>query len=177
MTAPNSPPSPVNSAQLLDLFRRASRLMARVYHQGAHAHHAQGHVLALIRAHSPVKQRELLELLDVRSSSLSEVLAKLERNGLIIRQRDEADKRGFVISARKEAASPLLDQQDGYNESTEALFAVLDDRERRQLWELLDKIIQSMEDTPAYRPTLSKRPKRGRYGGGRGGKFHHRGRR
>ena len=67
-------------------FARASRMMARSFHRRAHAHHAQEHVLSIIREQGPMKQSALLELLDVRSSSLSEVLGKLERNGLIERQ-------------------------------------------------------------------------------------------
>jgi len=50
-------------------------------------------VLAIVRERGGMSQRELLDLLDVRSASLSEVLAKLERNGLIARRRDDADRR------------------------------------------------------------------------------------
>ena len=127
------------------LFRRASRMMARSFHRRAHAHHAQEHVLSIIREQGPMKQSALLELLDVRSSSLSEVLGKLERNGLIERRRDEKDKRSFVIRAIQNAVPAAVMQDDGVRESADALFDCLEEAERSQLGTLLEKIIDSLK--------------------------------
>ncbi|MGD9211332.1 MAG: MarR family transcriptional regulator [Desulfobacteraceae bacterium] len=130
--------------ELVDLFRRASKLMARAYHRRAHAHHAQGHVFSIIKEHGSIKQRELLELLDVRSSSLSEVLGKLERNGLIVRKKDEDDKRGFIVSVNENADS-LFQQKDEFQQDANALFAGLQKDEQQQLAALLNKVIHSLE--------------------------------
>lgn len=145
MNDENSNATPYNNEDLAFMFRRASRMMARTYHRRSHAHHAQEHVLSIIREQGPIKQADLLELLDVRSSSLSEVLGKLQRNGLIERQRNEQDKRSFVISATGGGKMSDSMRPGGGRESAEALFACLDTVERRQLGDILNKIIDSLQ--------------------------------
>merc|ERR1711879_507461 len=102
--------------------------MARTYHRRDNAHHAQDRVLSIIREHGSINQRELLELLDVRSSSLSEVLRKLEDNELITRQRDDNDRRSFVVSATEQAEAHPMDGE-GSKESADSLFQSLSDEE------------------------------------------------
>lgn len=163
MTTENTPTTPTDSEALGDLFRRASRMMARTYHRRAHAHHAQGHVFSIIKERGSIQQRELLELLDVRSSSLSEVLGKLERNGLIVRKRNEEDKRSFVVSVNQNAdAGAFSQQEDGSRQSADALFASLNEDEKQQLATLLNKVINSIEDDPLCQKSLHDRFRHGR---------------
>jgi len=135
-------------AELAHLFRHASRLMARFSHRRDHAHHAQGRVLSIIRERGDITQAELLELLDVRSSSLSEVLGKLERTNLIARRRNEADKRGFIISATAEGEALLGGHEGTFGESADRFFACIDDTEKEQLRSILLKIVEALKDDP-----------------------------
>jgi DNA-binding MarR family transcriptional regulator len=155
---------------LARLFRRASRLMARGYHQLDHAHHAQQHVLAVIMEKEPVAQGELLEILDVRSSSLSEVLGKLEHQGMISRERNEKDKRSFVVSATEQARNLNMGRTSDMM-NADSLFACLDVEEQAQLRTILEKIVASLKDDPLYRESGRGRKGVGRgrsQGGGRG---------
>ena len=136
-------PTPVKPVELADLFRRASRTMARMYHRRDHAHHAQDHVLSILRERGPMNQGELLALLDVRSSSMSEILRKLEDNGLITRQRDERDRRSFIVSPTEQARARHTDRDSG-RESADSLFACLDHEERTRLQQILEKLIASL---------------------------------
>lgn len=133
--------------ELAMLFRLASRLMARAYHSHDHGPHTQEHVLDLVRRRGAMAQAELMELLDMRAASVSELLAKLEKTGRIHRERNPDDKRGFIVrpaatgcgegshsQGRSEAPSQAA------RESAEAIFGVLDLEERRQLWALLQKL-------------------------------------
>ena len=144
MTEQNGKMLSIQSEELVVLFRRASRLMARASHRRDHSHHAQEHVLSIIRQYGSINQSDLLEILDVRSSSLSEVLGKLERNGLIARERNEQDKRSFVISAIDHEASRETGPHSSSEENVDFLFACLGDEEREQLTGILNKIILSM---------------------------------
>lgn len=160
--------------ELASLFRYASRLMARADHgrrRGGHGRHAQGRVLAVIGKHGPLSQGELLRMLDVRSSSLSEVLSKLEAKGLVTRERNEADRRGFIVSATG-AGDALLAEGNGMGRDfAESVFACLDAEEKKALHAILHKLVVSlgsrgrMNDAP-------EQPARGRGGGrkGRGGR-------
>ncbi|WFS62715.1 MarR family transcriptional regulator [Pseudodesulfovibrio thermohalotolerans] len=155
-----SPAKPVNNAELAGLFRLASRLMARVCHGLDQAHHAQQRVLSLLLENGPMPQGELLEILDVRSSSLSELLRKLEDRGLILRERNEDDRRSFIISPTDEARA--LARDDG---GADGQFDCLDDEEREQLRTILGKLVASLREDP-----MSGGPGRGFGPGGRGGR-------
>lgn len=126
---------------LADLFRRASRMMARHAHRSSQAPHAQQRVLSLVRQRGPITQGELLELLDVRSSSLSEILRKLENNGFIVRRRNEADKRGFILSMHKDAPMDPQIFAEPRRHTTQPLFSCLTQEEQQQLRTLLVKMI------------------------------------
>ncbi|WP_272698899.1 MarR family winged helix-turn-helix transcriptional regulator [Desulfovibrio sp. Fe33] len=155
-----SPAKPVNNAELAGLFRLASRLMARACHGLDQAQHAQHRVLSLLLENGPMPQGELLEILDVRSSSLSELLRKLEDRGLILRERNEDDRRSFIISPT-DAAKDLGPDRDGMD----GQFDCLDNEEREQLRIILGKLVASLREDP-----MTGGPGRGFGRGGRGGR-------
>ncbi|BCS87761.1 MarR family winged helix-turn-helix transcriptional regulator [Pseudodesulfovibrio sediminis] len=164
----------IDPVELAGLFRRASRTMARLYHRRDSAHHAQDHVLSIIKERGPINQGVLLEILDVRSSSLSEIIRKLERNGLVTRNRDERDRRSFVVSATEKAGA-LNTDLDNMRESADRLFTCLNAEEQTQLHAILEKIIQSLADDPLSQPggrccNQNRRSQRKGKGGGMGGR-------
>ena len=129
---------------LADLFRRASRMMARFSHRHNQVPHAQQRVLALIRDRGPIAQGELLALLDVRSSSLSEILRKLESNGSIYRKRNETDKRGYILGINEAHPGDATPVNREPEHNTAPVFACLQQEEQQQLRELLAKMIHHM---------------------------------
>lgn len=135
-----------SSETLLSLFRRASHFMARVCHHQGHAHHAQRRILGLLKEKGALSQRELLEILGVRSASLSELLAKLERGGFIIRERDQQDRRSVIVDLTGQGRDALGETPQGRQESAEMLFAPLSPTERQTLEELLTKLIVALEE-------------------------------
>jgi DNA-binding MarR family transcriptional regulator len=137
---------PASSEDLDGLFHRIAKLMARGRHRGGHGRHTQRRVLSILLEQGPTSQSELLEMLDVRSSSLSEVLGKLERHGWITRERSENDKRVFLVSATEEARGLGAESGGGRRECSDGIFACLNDEERAQLFHLMEKIVASVED-------------------------------
>lgn len=144
-------PRPV-CGELAELFRHVARLMVRCGHGRQHGRHAQSRVLRLLRERGPLRQGELLGMLDVRSASLSELLAKLERTGRIARERDDRDRRGFVVRAIDRPAGPDTATGDGVEDGAAdadgAAFTVLSDEECAQLRGLLLKLSASLEANP-----------------------------
>ena len=138
--------APITNETLIELFRRASHFMARAYHRQGHAQHAQRHILAILDEREFMNQRDLMERLGVRSASLSELLGKLERSGHIVRERDEADRRNFVITPTEQGKAAAAGQDEEQRESAGALFEALSGEERQRLGELLIKIIVDMEE-------------------------------
>ncbi|XXJ18068.1 MarR family winged helix-turn-helix transcriptional regulator [Desulfovibrio caledoniensis] len=154
-----SPDNHASNAELAGLFRLASRLMARASHRQDSAHHAQHQVLSILLENGPMPQGELLEILDVRSSSLSELLRKLEDRELILRERNPEDRRGFIISPTDQARSLAPDNDSG----TDSQFDCLDQAERDQLRTILGKLVATLREDP-----MTGGPGRGFGRGGRG---------
>jgi DNA-binding MarR family transcriptional regulator len=160
----------VTGETLIMLFRRAVHVMTRAYHHHGHSRHAQARVLAALKEKNPITQHELLEMFDVRSASLSEILGKLERNGFINRGRDEDDKRNVVVTVTEQGDAAAAEYRQGRSRSADALFASLSADERRQLVGILNKIINSPEQNPSGGEVC--RDRHG-HGHGRGGRHAH----
>ncbi len=162
--------------ELAHLFRYASRMLARSYHRHDRGSHAQHRIYALLKERGPMPQKELMDLLGIRSASLSELLSKMERREIITRSRNEADRRGFIVAINeayersRENADFVSDDRNELAE--EAPFTCLDEAEQQQLAGLLQKIIASFDqdegDSRGYGSSRrSKLCGRGRRGRGR----------
>lgn len=169
---------------LASLFHRAVRFMMRAHHHQGHAEHAQMRVLAILKSHESISQRELLEMLHVRSASLSELLGKLEHRNLICRIRDDQDRRNIIITLTEEGSAAAATMESARRQSTDAIFAALSEDERDQLADLLRKVIVSLEQHAADHHSQHnhgddeprrghRQHERGRHGfRGRGGRPH-----
>ena len=102
----------------------------------------QGRVLALLKMTPEITQRELTYLMGMSRQSLAELLAKLEKQGLIEREPSETDKR--TVTVRLTEAGRATDQ------GTEPvgpgnLLDCLTDEEAAQLADYLGRIIERLE--------------------------------
>lgn len=138
--------------KLLSLFRQASRLMTRGRRRPEGIHPAQGRILFILAARGSMSRREMIELLGLRSGSLSELLNKLEKSGYIARRRDEDDKRGFILEVTEDGRAVVSGHENWRRTMSDRLFAVLSEEEGRQLGIILTKLAaaweMSFESTP-----------------------------
>ncbi len=154
---------------LMHALRRGGRPEGRGY--------AQDRALRAIASQEGVTQRALMEALDVRPSSISELLTKLENGGLIERRPNPDDRRQMRLylsdSGRAQAArlgedAPLPD-----------LFEALTDEERQQYLALTDRMIDALtraceeRGIPADRSFGHGGPRPFGHGPGRGGRGFH----
>lgn len=85
-------------------------------------------------------QRELLEASSISSAALSEVLSKLDGEGLVTRERSEQDKRQQVVRLT-EVGRDRAEQIDQERRSFEsACLEVLDEDEKSTLVSTLDRV-------------------------------------
>lgn len=161
---------PVSNEQLVLLFHRAAKWMFRGHrhHDPAdgHSHHAQGRILAILGERESISQRELLEMLHIRSASLSELLIKLEKRGLIARQRDEKDKRGFLLRLIESGRAAMTRHRLHRLESAARLFSVLTETERETLHALLSRLVAAWEAGENMRKNAkddARPPRRGQH--------------
>jgi DNA-binding MarR family transcriptional regulator len=138
-----------NCAQqnLGELFHRAAMSMKRALHHQGHSHHAQEHVLSMLSETGSLSQGELRQSLHVRSASLSELLSKLEKHGLVSRSRHPHDHRNVVITIT-EAGLGMAQRYGDMWQGPEAreLFASLSEQEQYLLESILNKLIGAWEE-------------------------------
>lgn len=93
----------------------------------------------------------LVEILDIRPSSVSELVKKLEETGYVVREKDEKDKRIMKIKLTKVGKEVAQEKKSRNNEWTEFYFSELTNEEQKELNRLLEKLsIQSKEKIEAW---------------------------
>jgi DNA-binding MarR family transcriptional regulator len=131
------------AAQISFELHAVARLLRRNFDRRARQHdltRARWQVLWLLAREQGLKQAELAERLDMAPISLGRQLDKLEKEGLVERQRDANDRRCFRIHLT-DAAQPALLVLKALGEETRAeAMAGLSLAEVRQLHDLLSRI-------------------------------------
>lgn len=123
-----------HDGSLGDLLDRCGHYFA---HRVGGSRRGQGQVLALLAQRSGLSQKELSEALGVIPASLSEVLAKLERKGLIRRERDENDHRLLRVHLTPEGEAAAGEQETPPGDP----FQVLTPEEQETMSRLLSKLM------------------------------------
>ena len=165
------------NGKLLEMFRKATHWMHRHSHHGRRDRSrpmmppAQGRLLHLLAEKGPVTQRSLSEELNLRSASLSELLIKLERHGLISRQPNEAYKRTVDIVLTKEGNEMKDAIMTDHHEAADDIFSALSAEEAGQLYSLMGKLLDSWE-SKFGREALGSSHGFGHHQGPHGGRRH-----
>jgi DNA-binding MarR family transcriptional regulator len=106
-------------------------------------------VLKQLQALGPCSQGQLADALGIDYSNLASVTGELYRRELIERNRDEADRRRYVVELTQAGLQLLADADNAVGAGEEDMLSVLGDAERDQLWELLRRIADSLELCPS----------------------------
>lgn len=104
----------------------------------------QNRVLHIIADNDGLNQKELAELLDIRSASMSELLTKLERSNLIKREKDKTDKRNTRVFLSDEGRN-LVKSSRKQGDFAETLFGGLTDAEKRSYYSVIKSLCATIE--------------------------------
>jgi len=124
-------------SDLYSIMRACGRYLYHCAGRGA----GQGRILAILLERKSMTQKELLEMLQIQPGSMSEILTKLEEKGLIMRRRDEEDRRRSVLELT-EAGVELALYQKRYSEGRPS-FDVLTENEQEELKGMLTRLLES----------------------------------
>lgn len=91
-------------------------------------------------------QRELQCGLGVKSGSLSEIVGKMEADGLIYKDKSAFDGRNFVIKLTDKGMEQARTNHEEYDERVETLTSCLSEEEKNTLIDLLDRLLESWDD-------------------------------
>ena len=99
------------------------------------------HILLELLAHDgEMTQRDLQEASCITSASLSEVIAKLEAEGLVTRERSETDRRQLTVTLTPEGERKAHEVVRTRAEFVARAFDCLTEDERNDLVRILDRV-------------------------------------
>lgn len=162
---------------LLSLFVRCSHLIGRGHHhKGGRGggRYGQGRILSILSKNTTMSQKNLNELLQVRPSSLSEILGKLETNGYISRDKDDEDQRNVNITITEMGKTIASEHAKKRQTMATELFKPLTENEQSELFELLSKLAEAWKEERTLEDT--EHHHRGHEKGHHCEHHHHRGR-
>lgn len=124
------------NGRLIINFRDINRAMRALYE----GKESQKRILIVLLETGKITQRVLTRRLGIQPGSASEVLAKLENAGLIVRKVSDEDRRTTDVSLTDEGRKQALEAQALRQERHEQMFSCLSEKEKEELLFLLEKI-------------------------------------
>ena len=129
--------------QDLDLMRKMRRCGHLLYH-----HHnlngSQMRILLALRG-EPMTQKALTEKMRIQPGSLSEILTKVERAGLVEKRRSARDRRNFELNLTEEGHRQADEFEHTQLRQAQQLLSPLSAEQKDQLGELLSLLIPAWE--------------------------------
>jgi DNA-binding MarR family transcriptional regulator len=123
--------------------------MHRTAHRGIHSKggfkHGRTNLLALILENDGISQRDLAQRLDMRPSSVTEMIVKMESEGLVTRRQDENDQRVMRVYLTEEGKNYACNIDKDINSFMDSIFGVLTETEREQMFTITEKLCKNLE--------------------------------
>lgn len=123
-----------------EVMKLSSRFATQKSKKNSNLMIGQYHCLQLLFTKDGRTQKELAEILNIRATSLSETIARLESQEMIRRERSKEDKRTFLVyltdKGRECAKQNLKDREKLYS----YMLHPLSEEEREQFGSILNKI-------------------------------------
>ena len=130
------------------LMRQNHRMMGFMsMSRGGKHFSSQQRVLGILKKHNgEMTTSQLAEELDIRPSSVSELIKKLEKSGFVTRKKDEKDKRVTLIHLTESGITASEEKSDKIGDFSEIFFNSLDEEEQAELNRLLEKLLTNSKD-------------------------------
>ncbi len=153
-----------DSQELLALFGRllqnraftAAAMRASLPDDNPRGQRGQSRLLRLLGDQDGLTNAEIAEALDIRPSSVSALVKKLEEAGFIERHDDPQDKRVIRIFVTEDGRTFLKGSRQFKDDFSEACFAALTTAEQNQLRDLLRKLLDGLAADDAQWRDLSR---------------------
>jgi DNA-binding MarR family transcriptional regulator len=115
----------------------------------------QARLLRLLLERDGILMKDIVEELDIRPSSASELVAKLEKRDLVRTETDASDKRAKRVYTTEKTRGYSEQLKTSHGKMAAEVLSGLSEQEQRQLLTLLKKIAASFETRPANSSTDS----------------------
>lgn len=105
-------------------------------------------VLKQLEAIGSTSQTALADALGIDYSNLATVAGELCEKDLIVRTREECDRRRYALDLTEEGRALLADADGAIGSGEDEMLSALDEGERAELWSLLRRMADSLELCP-----------------------------
>ena len=119
---------------------------------------AAGRLLECVAANSNVSSRELCEMLDVRPSSLSEMLTRAESEGWVTRTVDEDDRRIQRVALSEKGREIVTRMRETREADYEKKTACFSEEEKAAFCSLCNRLSDHIESLASDLPEHMRRP-------------------
>ena len=106
----------------------------------------QVRTLAAINYLEEPTQQKVLEIMNIRAASLSEMLSKLEKRGYLIRTKDSKDKRIVNLKLTEKGMEIAITGRENETKIADKAFNALTEEEKMQLKNILEKLIHNWHE-------------------------------
>ena len=120
----------------------------------------QQRILMRLNTHGKTTQKELMDVLDISSGALSEILQKMEDGGLILRTKSADDKRMVDLSLTELGSATAISVEAHYHRTLDRMFECLSAAQKDQLEETLGILtlhLDEIKSDPAFAQALENR--------------------
>ena len=101
---------------------------------------SQKNLLMYLLENGPVTQRVLTDTMGVKPSSMSEIISKLEKSGLVVKTPDSKEYRTRIVSITDDGIRVAEEERIRQQKVHELFLSPLDSDEKAVLMELLHKL-------------------------------------
>lgn len=98
---------------------------------------SQNRILLMLKREGPLKQKEILERLNIKPGSLSEIVSKVEAGGFVIRRKCKDDKRSFELILTEAGLTRANAFENELDEMAKEIFSSLEDVDKKELFRIL----------------------------------------
>lgn len=131
----------------LDALLHLMRLMRRGSGQNRDLPRSVYHLLRVVMDEGSIRTSELAQRLDIRPSSLTELLHRAQAHELITRERDPDDSRAYRIRATPGGAALMERHHDAHVARAQSLRLALTPEEAAQFTQLCQKLCDHLAAT------------------------------
>jgi len=104
-------------------------------------------------AKGPISQQELGEQLGIDRTTIVELIDELERQGVVVRRRNAADRRSYALSLTPKGRTVQKKASRAFDEAADEFFEALKPSERHLLSDMMRRLIVGADEK------LGKTPK------------------
>jgi DNA-binding MarR family transcriptional regulator len=135
-----------------EMFERRDDLYGLMRQCGHHLYHdgiksaGQDRILEILQKNGEMSQKDLQEMLQIKSGSISEIIGKMEAKGLLARTRDNADQRCVMLAITEDGLDRYRERKSDAEKERVTVFDALTQEEQDQLKTLLAKLTESWKE-------------------------------